>query len=98
MMKFIPGVQKLGDKLNLDQAEKELKKKEAIINSMTLQERHEPDVLNGSRRARIARGSGTSVQDINRFMKEFAEMRKMMKMFSKGGAGAMGKIMSKFGM
>lgn len=97
MMKFIPGVQKLGDKLNLDQAEKELKKKEAIINSMTLGERRDPDLLNGSRRARIAGGSGTSVQDINRFMKEFGEMRKMMKMFSKGGAGAMGKLMSKLG-
>ena len=84
--------------LNLDQAEKELKKKEAIINSMTLKERRHPDVLNGSRRARIAQGSGTSVQDINRFMKEFEQMRKMMKMFSKGGMGALGGMMSKLGM
>ena len=98
MMKLIPGAQKLGDKLNLDQAEKELKKKEAIINSMTLKERRHPDVLNGSRRARIAQGSGTSVQDINRFMKEFEQMRKMMKMFSKGGMGALGGMMSKLGM
>lgn len=98
LLKMIPGAQKMAGKLDMNHAEKELKRKEAIINSMTLAERRDPELLNGPRRARIAGGSGTSVQEINRFMKEFDQMRKMMKMFSKGGAGAMGQLLSKFGM
>jgi signal recognition particle subunit SRP54 len=58
---------------------------EAIINSMTLQERSTPKVLNGSRRKRIAKGSGTSIQDVNRLVKQFGEMQKMMSRFSKKG-------------
>ncbi len=58
---------------------------EAIINSMTLQERSTPKILNGSRRKRIARGSGTSIQDVNRLIKQFGEMQKMMSRFSKKG-------------
>lgn len=97
LMKFIPGAKKLSEHVNMEDAEKELKKKEAIINSMTSSERHNPNVLNGSRRARIASGSGTAVSDINRFMKEFEQMKKMMKMFDKGGKG-FGSLMSKFGL
>ena len=85
LLKFIPGAKKITKKIDMDQAEGELKKKEAIINSMTIKERRKPDILNGSRRNRIAHGSGTSVADINRFMKEFKQMKKMMKQFSKGG-------------
>ena len=66
-------------------AEKELKRVEAIINSMTLQERRNPAVLNGSRRRRIAQGSGTTVTDVNRLMKQFLEMKKMMQRVSKMG-------------
>jgi signal recognition particle subunit SRP54 len=95
MLKFIPGAKKLTQKVDMDQAEKDLKRKEAIINSMTLKERRKPKILNGSRRARIAMGSGTSPADINRFMKEFEQMKKMMQKFSKGG---MGNIMNKLGM
>ncbi len=58
---------------------------EAIINSMTLQERSTPKILNGSRRKRIAKGSGTSIQDVNRLIKQFGEMQKMMSRFSKKG-------------
>jgi signal recognition particle subunit SRP54 len=58
---------------------------EAIINSMTLQERSTPKILNGNRRKRIARGSGTSIQDVNRLLKQFSEMQKMMSRFSKKG-------------
>jgi signal recognition particle subunit SRP54 len=58
---------------------------EAIINSMTLQERSTPKILNGNRRKRIARGSGTSIQDVNRLLKQFGEMQKMMSRFSKKG-------------
>ncbi|HUX59988.1 MAG TPA: signal recognition particle protein [Ignavibacteriaceae bacterium] len=62
-------------------------KVEAIINSMTKQERKLPKILNGNRRKRIAKGSGTSIQDVNRLLKQFSEMQKMMSKFSKNGFG-----------
>jgi signal recognition particle subunit SRP54 len=64
---------------------------DAIISSMTLDERQRPEIINGSRRQRIARGSGTSVQDVNRLLKQFAQLRKMMKQF-KGMEGKLGKL------
>jgi len=64
--------------------EKALGRTEAIIQSMTREERSRPSMINGSRRKRIAQGSGTSVQDVNRLLKQFDEMQKMMKKFSKG--------------
>lgn len=77
---MIPGMGKIKDQLkDVDLEGGEIKKIEAIIQSMTLQERRDPGVLNGSRRKRIAMGSGTKVQDVNRFVKQFMEMRKMMK-------------------
>jgi signal recognition particle subunit SRP54 len=83
IMGMIPGL----NKVKLPEAEtggKELAKTEAIINSMTPKERMDHTLINGSRRARIAKGSGTQVQDVNRLLKQFAEMRKMMKAM-KGG-------------
>ena len=65
--------------------ERSFKQTEAIISSMTLRERHNPDLLNASRRRRIASGSGTEVQDVNRLMKQFREMQKMMKTLQKTG-------------
>lgn len=72
--------------------EKELAKVEAIINSMTPKERADYTIINGSRRARIAKGSGTQVQDVNRLLKQFAEMRKMMKAMKSGGMGKMARM------
>jgi signal recognition particle subunit SRP54 len=78
---MIPGMNKMkGVKVE----EKELVKVEAIINSMTPLERRNHNVLNGSRRKRIAYGSGTTVADVNRVVKQYLEMRKMLKMFKKG--------------
>jgi signal recognition particle subunit SRP54 len=69
-------------------AEGQMKMTEAIINSMTPGERKDPDVLNASRRRRIARGSGTDVQDVNRLIKQFREAQKMFKTIQKtGGRG-----------
>jgi signal recognition particle subunit SRP54 len=85
LLELIPGGKKLASQVDADKAEKELKRVEAIINSMTLQERRSPAILNGSRRRRIAQGSGTSVTDVNRLMKQFLEMKKMMQRVSKGG-------------
>src|SRR5215831_1673569 len=74
----------------LDAESRDLRRFEAIIGSMTPGERHTPAIINGERRARIARGSGTSVQDVNRLLKQYAQLRKMMKEM-KGMSGRMGK-------
>jgi len=63
--------------------QKQLDRVEAIINSMTPEERARPQIIDGSRRKRIARGSGTSVQAVNQMLKQFAQMRKMMKNMTK---------------
>ena len=76
--------------LNTEDGDKSLVQIEAIISSMTALERSKPDLLKAKRKIRIASGSGTQVQDVNRLLKQFEEMQKMMKMFSKGG---MGKLM-----
>jgi len=86
LLEMIPGGKKLASQVDAEKAEKELKRVEAIINSMTVQERRNPAILNGSRRRRIASGSGTTVTDINRLMKQFLEMKKMMQRVSKLGA------------
>lgn len=86
LMKMIPGMGQAMTAAKGVDAEKEMRKVEAIIHSMTKQERSNPDLLNGRRRMRIAQGSGTQVADINRFLKQFTEMQKMMKQFSKMGA------------
>ncbi len=80
---MIPGMGKAIKDMDLDN--EQFKPIEAIIKSMTPEERANPDILNGSRRKRIARGSGTSVQEVNSLMKQFADMRKMMKMMNKKG-------------
>jgi len=80
LMSMIPGVKGIKD---VDIDEKRLTRIEGIINSMTLVERRRPQILDGSRRKRIARGSGTKVQDVNQLIKQFQSMRKMMKKFGK---------------
>jgi signal recognition particle subunit SRP54 len=72
--------------------EKSFKQSEAIINSMTLKERRDPDLLNASRRRRIAAGAGMDVQDVNKLIKQFREAQKMMKMFQKTGGKGLGKL------
>ena len=85
LLEMIPGGKKLASQVDADKAESELKRVEAIINSMTLDERRNPAILNGSRRRRIAQGSGTTVTDVNRLMKQFLEMKKMMQRVNKLG-------------
>ncbi|MCA0446479.1 MAG: signal recognition particle protein [Bacteroidetes bacterium] len=84
---MLPGIGKAIKDMPVD--DQATKKVEAIILSMTFKERRNPDLLNGSRRLRIAKGSGTSVQEVNRLMKQFYDMKKMMKNMSKLGKGAM---------
>lgn len=83
VMGMIPGVGKAMKNVQLD--DRELVRVEAIIQSMTPQERRNPSIIDGSRRKRIATGSGTSLQDVNRLLKQFAELKKMMKKMSKMG-------------
>ncbi|MDA8053280.1 MAG: signal recognition particle protein [Deltaproteobacteria bacterium] len=84
---MIPGFSKIKGKFNPEAAEKEFKKINAIINSMTEKERLNPAILNGGRRKRISAGSGTSVNDVNIFINKFEEVKKMMKSFKGGKFG-----------
>lgn len=86
ILKMIPGISRALPK-DLEIDERELSKIEAIICSMTLRERDNPSILNGSRRKRIARGSGTQVSDVNRLVKQFESSRQMMKHFAGGKRG-----------
>ena len=86
ILKHIPGLGGLANQLaELGDHEKELNRTEAIINSMTMKERRNPDIINGSRRARIARGSGTTVQQVNQLLKQFDQMRRMMQSVMRPG-------------
>jgi signal recognition particle subunit SRP54 len=84
MLKLLPGMGGGAlDKVNLD--DKQFVRVEAIINSMTLEERRKPDIINGSRRKRIARGSGTNVSQVNKLLKQYRDMRRMMKQINAAG-------------
>jgi signal recognition particle subunit SRP54 len=84
---MIPGLSRVKGLPDSAQQEKELSRVVAIIDSMTPGERRRPEVLNGSRRKRIADGSGTSVTDVNRLLKQFGEMQKMMRQLMQAGKG-----------
>jgi signal recognition particle subunit SRP54 len=95
--KMLPGLSKFSDQIaaaNLD--DKVLKRQEAIILSMTLHERRKPSVLNASRRRRIASGSGTTVQDVNKLMKQYEQMSDVMKRIKKMGMGGMMNMLKGF--
>jgi signal recognition particle subunit SRP54 len=85
LIKMIPGAGKSKQLKNMDVDDRELVKIEAIINSMTKQERRQHNIINGSRRKRIANGSGTSVQDVNKLLKNYSQVLKMLKKINKGG-------------
>lgn len=84
MLKFLPGAGKLKEHLGkLNDAEKEMSRQEALILSMTKKERMNPDILNSSRKNRIARGAGSTIQEVNRLLKKYKQMQKMMKKVGK---------------
>jgi signal recognition particle subunit SRP54 len=84
ILKFLPGAGKIKEQLGNPKTEKEIKKQEALINSMTPQERSKPNILNSSRKKRIAFGAGETIQDVNSLLKKFKQMQRMM--------GKMGKM------
>lgn len=96
IIKMIPGMNKMKQLKNLEVDDKELIKIEAIINSMTPQERRQHTLIKGSRRKRIAKGSGTSVQDINKLLKNYTQVMKMIKQINKGGIRGFGPGMPSF--
>ena len=85
LLGMIPGMGKAMKDVNID--DNSFKPVEAIIRAMTLQERENPDIINGSRKNRIAVGSGTSIQQVNQLLKQFSDMRKLMKTMNKMGGG-----------
>jgi len=93
LMEMLPGqLGQAAKSVDPRDMERNFTQTEAIVSSMTLRERHRPDLLNASRRRRIAAGSGTEVQDVNRLMKQFREMQKMMKTLQKTGMKGLGKM------
>lgn len=84
LLGMIPGLGQVTKELPADVTDQQMKRIEAIINSMTRLERQDPDILNGSRRRRIASGSGTSVQEVNQLVKQFKQMQKMMQQLKSG--------------
>lgn len=91
LMEKMPGMDQVPERAKSQVNDKEMRRLEAIINSMTPQERRYPTLIKGSRKRRIANGSGTQIQDVNRLLKQFTQMQKMMKQMSK--KGGMGSLM-----
>jgi signal recognition particle subunit SRP54 len=94
LMDKLPGVGNLPDKVKSNVNDNEVKRMVAIINSMTKKERRHPDLLNGSRKVRVARGSGTQPADVNRLLKQYMQMEKMMSKLSSGGMKGLMRQMS----
>jgi signal recognition particle subunit SRP54 len=93
MVDMLPGdMGKAARNIDPEDMERQFKRTEAIISSMTPGERNDPDVLNASRRRRIAAGSGTQVQDVNRLIKQFREMQRLMKTLQKGGGRGLSRL------
>lgn len=95
VMKMLPGVSNIPGAKQAEVSDSDIKRIQAIIESMTMQERKEPAIISGSRRQRIARGSGVSVTDVNQLLKQFEQTRKMLKAMSrpgKRGRGMFGKL------
>ena len=98
IMGMLPGGKNLREAMRqgAGSGEKDLARVEAIINSMTVPERRDPSLLNGSRRKRIAAGSGTTVQDVNRVLRQFLEAKKLMKTLSRNKGAGIGRMLKSF--
>lgn len=96
LLEMIPGMGQMTKGVDLSDAEKEMKRVEAIIQSMTPQERRNPKILKASRKRRIAAGSGTTVQDVNALLRQFQEMQKMMKQLKGGRSRGLSSLLGRF--
>lgn len=97
LLEMIPGMNKMTKDVDMSNAEKDMKRIEAIIQSMTRQERQNPKIIKANRKRRIAAGSGTTVQDVNSLLKQFQEMRKMMKQLGKGRGRGLSNLLGRMG-
>jgi signal recognition particle subunit SRP54 len=84
ILDMIPGFSQISQQVSPEITDQQMKRVEAIVNSMTLEERRKPKIINASRKRRIARGSGTTVQEINQLLGQFRQMQRMMKQISSG--------------
>ena len=96
ILEMIPGMNRMTRDMAPDVTDKQMRSIEAIINSMTREERRDPKVINGSRKRRIARGSGTTVPEVNDLLNQFRQMQRMMKQMSAGGRGGPRGLMDMF--
>ncbi|MEG0469874.1 MAG: signal recognition particle protein, partial [Longicatena sp.] len=92
IMKMIPGMSQMAGQLDEAKADSKMKKSEAIILSMTPEERENPEILRASRKNRIAKGSGTQVADVNRVINDFEKMKTVMKQMGSMGKNGMGNM------
>jgi signal recognition particle subunit SRP54 len=97
ILKFLPGAGQIKEQMSNPKVEKEIKKQEALISSMTLKERAYPSLLNSSRKRRIASGAGGTIQEVNSLLKKFKNMQKMMGKVGKMDENSMKNMMDKFG-
>ena len=93
LLDMIPGLGNMKQQIDPNEAEASMKQIEAIIRSMTMAERQRPDIIGGGRKRRIARGSGTSVQEVNQLLRQFREMQKMMKMMQSNKGRGMANLL-----
>jgi signal recognition particle subunit SRP54 len=96
LLDMVPGMGRVTKDIAPEITDKHMHRIEAIINSMTREERYEPRILNGSRKRRVARGSGASVQEVNELLGEFRQMQRLMKQLGSGGRGPRGGLMDMF--
>jgi signal recognition particle subunit SRP54 len=87
ILEMVPGFSRLSKQIAPEVTDKQIKVIEAIISSMTREERRRPEIINASRKRRIARGSGTTVQDVNELLSQFRQVQRVMRQFSRGGRG-----------
>jgi signal recognition particle subunit SRP54 len=97
LLGMIPGMGKMAKEIDHEATDKQLRHIEAIISSMTLEERHNPRIINASRKRRVASGSGTTVQDINELLSQFRQMQRLMKQMKSGKRGGLGGLFGGMG-
>ncbi|NOX61311.1 MAG: signal recognition particle protein [Chloroflexi bacterium] len=93
LLEMVPGMGRLAKEIDPEEAEAQMRRIEAIISSMTPQERRNPGIFNGSRKRRVARGSGTTVQEVNELLRQFRQMQRMMKQMQSGRRGGLGGLL-----
>jgi signal recognition particle subunit SRP54 len=90
---MVPGMGRLSKEIDAEATDQQMRQIEAIISSMTMDERRNPKVLNGSRKRRVATGSGTSVQEVNELLSQFRQMQRLMKQLQSGRSSGLGGLL-----